>query len=87
MTIKNRLKFITKLLEKSKKTYQEAKLLFDDGFYEAKLSESFKERQVSDYTFEASPSRSDAKRILNNAQQFSAEVVPYLHVWMEENKD
>jgi uncharacterized protein (UPF0332 family) len=41
VTVQNRLTFIAKLQRKSEKSFKEAKLLFEQGFYEGSISRAY----------------------------------------------
>lgn len=52
-----------------------------------KILRAFKERHVADYVFEVTKTDEEAKEILNYAEDFFKEIVPYLNNWIEENKE
>ncbi len=136
MTVRNRIKIIKKFQEKSERSFNEAKLLYEQGFYEGAISRAyysmfylakavlatkdlyrkkhsavisafaekftkqgiiskdlhfkilraFEERHGADYEVEVTKTDKDAKEILNYAEDFFKEIVPFLQDWIEENK-
>ncbi|MFQ5676296.1 MAG: HEPN domain-containing protein [bacterium] len=52
----------------------------------SKLRLAFDERQLADYEIEFTKTDDDAKEILEQAKEFSEEIVPYLKKWILENR-